>query len=73
MAPGRWPRWDEVWHARTELLPEEIDVVMHLPREEDYAGMADTTFHLAEYPDRVFDPARAATAGRTPSGLILPR
>jgi hypothetical protein len=55
------------------LLPEEIDVVMHLPREEDYAGMADTTFHLAEYPDRVFDPARAVTVGRTPSGLILPR
>lgn len=73
MVPGRWPRWDEVWHARTELLPEEIDVVMHLPREEDYVGAADTSFHLAEFPDRAFNAAAAVTAGRTPSGLILPR
>jgi hypothetical protein len=46
---------------------------MHLPREDDYIGHADTSFHLAEFPDRAFNAAAAVTAGRTPSGLILPR
>ena len=75
LSPGRYPKWDEIAHARYELLPADIDVVMHLPREEDYVALHDTTFHLHEYPDREFDPQLPpAMAGptRTPSGLILP-
>ena len=73
MSPGRYPKWDEIAHARYEFLPDDIDVVMHLPREEDYVALHDTTFHLHEYPDRDFDAQAAMAQGRTPSGLILPR
>jgi len=71
LRPGRWPRYDELYHARLELLPEHIDVVLHLPREEDYNALEDTTFHLYEYPDRSIDP-QLAEPTRRESGLILP-
>ncbi len=71
LSPGRYPKWDEIAHARYEKLPEDIDFVMNLPREEDYVALHDTTFHLHEYPDRPM-PSTVAPAGRTPSGLIIP-
>lgn len=73
LSPGRYPKWDEIAHARYQFLPDDIDFVMHLPREEDYVVLHDTTFHLHEYPDRDFNPAAQVTGGRTPSGLIIPR
>lgn len=48
----RYPRWDEIVHARDEMLPSDIDFVMHLPKAGDYVALHDTTFHLHEYPDR---------------------
>jgi hypothetical protein len=48
----RYPRWDEIVHAREQLLPHDIDFVMHLPKLGDYVALHDTTFHLHEYPDR---------------------
>ena len=49
---GRYPTWDELAHARYELLPEDIDVVMHLPPPGEYVALHDTTFHLHEHPER---------------------
>jgi hypothetical protein len=48
----RYPRWDEIAHARDELLPADIDFVMWLPRAGDYVALHDTTFHLHEHPER---------------------
>lgn len=44
----RYPSWDELAHARYELLPADIDVVMRLPPPEDFIDVHDTTFHLHE-------------------------
>ena len=69
---ARYPRWDEIADGRYALLPDDIDVVMHLPREEDYVTLHDTTFHLHEYPDREIVPQLPTGPQRLPSGLILP-
>lgn len=48
----RYPTWDEIAHARYELLPADIDFVMHLPPPGEYVALHDTTFHLHEHPER---------------------
>ena len=50
--PGRYPTWDEIAHARYQLLPEHLDFVMHLPPPDQYVAVHDTTFHLHEHPER---------------------
>lgn len=50
--PKRYPRWDEIAHARDELLPAEIGFVMHLPAAGEYVALHLTTFHLHEHPPR---------------------
>ena len=76
LSAGRYPKWDEIAHARYEFLPLDIDVVMHLPPPEEYVALHDTTFHLHEYPDR--EGYRVASQdGKTalierPSGLVIP-
>ena len=50
----RYPSWDEIAHARYELLPTEIEFVMHLPKPEDYINIHDYTFHLHELGEREF-------------------
>ena len=47
----RYPTWDELAHARYELLPSDIDVVMHLPPPSEFVALHDTTFHLHELKD----------------------
>jgi hypothetical protein len=47
-AAPRYPTWDELAHARYELLPANIAVVMHLPPPDEYVALYDTTFHLHE-------------------------
>lgn len=49
---SRYPRWDELTHARYHLLPADIDVVMHLPPPTEYVAVHDTTFHLHQHPER---------------------
>lgn len=49
--PGRYPSWDEIAHARSELLPADVEFVMHLPTEDRYVAVHDTTFHLHEHHD----------------------
>jgi hypothetical protein len=49
---SRYPSWDEMAHARYELLPGDLEFVMFLPPVGDYVALHDTTFHLHEYPQR---------------------
>jgi hypothetical protein len=48
---GRYPAWDEIAHARYELLPDDITVAMLLPPPDEYVALHDTTFHLHEIDD----------------------
>lgn len=50
--PSRYPTWDELAHARDELLPADVGFVMHLPRAVEYVAVHPTTFHLHEHPER---------------------
>lgn len=49
---SRYPTWDEITHARSELLPADVGFVMHLPPDGQYVAVHDTTFHLYEHPGR---------------------
>lgn len=49
--PGRYPRWDEISHARYALLPEHLTFAMLLPPPDEYVAVHDTTFHLWEIND----------------------
>jgi hypothetical protein len=48
----RYPTWDEIAHARDELLPDDVDFVMHLPTADEYVALHDTCFHIHEHPER---------------------
>lgn len=48
----RYPRWDEIAHARDDLLPADVDFVMWLPKSGEYVALHDTTFHIHEHPER---------------------
>ena len=54
---SRYPSWDEIAHARDELLPRDVDFVMWLPKSEEYVALHDTTFHLHEHPPRTAEGA----------------
>jgi hypothetical protein len=60
----RYPSWDEIADARYGLLPEDMDMVMHLPPPDQYVALHDTTFHLHEHPPR--GPASAWPRQATP-------
>lgn len=47
-SPGRYPTWDEIAHARYELLPDDLPFAMMLPPKSEYVAVHDTTFHLHE-------------------------
>lgn len=49
---SRYPSWDEVAHARYELLPGDLNFVMHLPPTDRYVSAHPTCFHLHEHPER---------------------
>ncbi|KKK50042.1 hypothetical protein LCGC14_3129000, partial [marine sediment metagenome] len=42
----RYPTWDEIAHARYELLPDEILMMMELPPKGEYINIHENTFHL---------------------------
>lgn len=46
---GRYPRWDEIMHARNHLLPPDVGFVMHLPADGEYVAIHPTTFHLHQH------------------------
>ena len=49
---SRYPRWDEIFHARRHLLPADLGYVMRLPTDEEYVAVHDSTFHLHQHPER---------------------
>lgn len=49
LLPGRYPTWDEILEARTFFTPKDMAFVMHLPTQEDYVNLHDTTFHIWEH------------------------
>lgn len=44
--PTRYPTWDEIATARYALGPKDVDVVMHLPPEDEYVNVHEYCFHL---------------------------
>lgn len=50
--PGRLPTWDELKDARYRFAPLDVTMVMHLPPQEEYVNVHETTFHLWELDER---------------------
>lgn len=48
---SRYPSWDEIIHARDELLPGDVGFVMHFPVADEYVALHRTTFHLHQHPE----------------------
>lgn len=46
--PDRYPSWDEIAKARYELIPNETEMVMHLPPRGDYVNLHNFCFHIHE-------------------------
>jgi len=44
----RYPTWDEIAEARYRLMPDDMDVVMHLPPSAEYVNVNPNVFHLHE-------------------------
>lgn len=49
--PDRYPTWDEVAYIRYELTPSDIDMVMFLPKKEDYINIHNFCFQLHQLKD----------------------
>lgn len=49
--PRRYPTWDEIAHARYELLPGDITMAMLLPPMDEYVAVHDHAFHLHQLPE----------------------
>jgi hypothetical protein len=49
--PHRYPTWDEIFHARYDLLPDNITVAMLLPPSKEYVNLHRNCFHLHQIPD----------------------
>ena len=47
----RYQTWDELAHARYELLPDDCLMMMELPPKGEYVNVHENTFHLHEQPD----------------------
>lgn len=45
---SRYPTWDEIHTIRDWAFPEDMEVVMVLPREVDYVNLHRNCFHLWE-------------------------
>ncbi len=46
----RWPTWDELIEARTQLVPSNADMVLHVPTVDGITAN-DPTIHLYECPE----------------------
>lgn len=54
---GRYPTWDEITHARYELLPDDLTFAMFLPPSSEYVAVHDTTFHLHQVDPEAIGPS----------------
>lgn len=43
---NRYPTWDEIKHARYDLLPADITMAMLLPPADEYVNLHKNCFHL---------------------------
>ncbi len=46
--PRRYPRWDEIAHARYSVVPDEANMMMGLPPKREYVNIHENCFHLHE-------------------------
>jgi len=46
--PYRYPTWDEIYTARYDLLPDNIQVALILPPRAQYVNVHPNCFHLHE-------------------------
>jgi hypothetical protein len=46
--PRRYPTWDEIAKARYKLIPDETQIVMHLPPRDEYVAIHNYCFQLHE-------------------------
>jgi hypothetical protein len=49
--PSRMPSWDLMHTLRDVLYPDDVDVMMLLPRREDYVNLHPYCLHLWQAPD----------------------
>lgn len=49
--PTRYPTWDEIYTARYDLCPNDIDMAIFLPRKSEYVNIHPNCFHIHEVRD----------------------
>lgn len=49
--PYRYPTWDEIYTARYDFLPAEINAAIILPRKSEYVNIHPNCFHVHELQD----------------------
>lgn len=65
--PGRYPIWDEITHARYQLLPTDAVFAIILPPPADYIACHPTTFHLHQIDWPPKERPRSGSTDETPS------
>lgn len=58
--PLRYPTWDEIYTARYDFCPHDIDMAIILPRKTEYANIHPNCFHVHEL-----------NASEVPAGVLL--
>lgn len=44
--PKRYPSWDEILRTRYKFFPENVELVMYLPKKGEYVNVHENCFHL---------------------------
>jgi hypothetical protein len=53
--PGRYPTWDEIKEVRYLFCPPDATMAQLLPPVGQFVNIHETTFHLWEVPNNVWD------------------
>lgn len=46
--PYRYPTWDEIYTARYDFCPHDIDMAIILPKKTEYVNIHPNCFHVHE-------------------------
>lgn len=46
--PYRYPTWDEIYTARYDFCPHDIDMAIILPKKSEYVNIHPNCFHVHE-------------------------
>lgn len=49
--PLRYPTWDEIYTARYDLLPGDINTAILLPKKSEYVNIHPNCFHVYQLRD----------------------